>query len=36
MYETEATGLASPWKVTCEIAHTIFKFFLSFMICALH
>jgi len=36
MYETEATGLASPWEVTREIAHTIFKFPLSFMICALH
>lgn len=36
MYETEATGLASPWRVTREIANTIFKFPLSFMICALH
>lgn len=25
VYETEATGLASPWKVTREIARTIFK-----------
>lgn len=35
MHESEATGLASPWRVTCEIADTIFKFPPSFVICAL-